>query len=197
MYTPSTIQGAAGSARRVLEVLETRPRGGRPARRAAARPAVRGHVRLENVTFGYEPGRPVLHDVIARGAARRDGGHRRRHRRGQEHAGRAWSRASSTRGRAASLLDGHDLRDVQLQEPAVAGGARAAGAVPVPDDDRREHRLRPARRASRARSRRRRGRPTPTSSSSGCRRATTRSSASAARRSRAASGSGCRSPARC
>jgi ATP-binding cassette subfamily B protein/subfamily B ATP-binding cassette protein MsbA len=62
MYTSSTIQGAAGSARRVLEVLGAEPEvadapGAARVRRAA------GHVRLEGVTFGYEPGRPVLKGV--------------------------------------------------------------------------------------------------------------------------------------
>ena len=57
MYAPSTTQGAAGSARRVLEVLETRRDvEDRPDARPANRLA--GHVRIEHVTFGYEPGRP-------------------------------------------------------------------------------------------------------------------------------------------
>jgi ATP-binding cassette subfamily B protein len=62
MYAPSTTQGAAGSARRVLEVLATRREvDDRPGAQVMARP--HGHVRVEHVTFGYEPGRPVLHDV--------------------------------------------------------------------------------------------------------------------------------------
>jgi ATP-binding cassette subfamily B protein len=62
MYAPSTTQGAAGSAKRVLEILETR-------RDVDDRPGARrldklsGHVRIEGVSFGYQPGRPVLHDV--------------------------------------------------------------------------------------------------------------------------------------
>jgi ATP-binding cassette subfamily B protein/subfamily B ATP-binding cassette protein MsbA len=62
MYTSSTIQGAAGSARRVIEVLATQQE---VKDSPAAQPldAVRGHVALENVAFGYEQGRPVLHDV--------------------------------------------------------------------------------------------------------------------------------------
>jgi ATP-binding cassette, subfamily B, bacterial len=62
MYAPSTTQGAAGSARRVLEILETRrevddrPGAPNPGRLA-------GHLRVENVSFGYETGRPTLHDV--------------------------------------------------------------------------------------------------------------------------------------
>jgi ATP-binding cassette subfamily B protein/subfamily B ATP-binding cassette protein MsbA len=61
-YGPSTTQAAAGSARRVLEVLETRrdvddrPDARRPDR-------LTGYLRIEGVTFGYEPDRPILHDV--------------------------------------------------------------------------------------------------------------------------------------
>jgi ATP-binding cassette subfamily B protein len=62
MYTGSTIQGAAGSARRVFEVLQAENRvEDKPS--AHALTAVRGHVQIENVTFGYEPNRPVLRGV--------------------------------------------------------------------------------------------------------------------------------------
>jgi ABC-type multidrug transport system fused ATPase/permease subunit len=62
MYTGSTLQGAAGSARRVLEVLQTeREVTDKPGAVTLAR--ARGEVRLENVTFGYETERPVLRDV--------------------------------------------------------------------------------------------------------------------------------------
>src|SRR5216117_991049 len=57
MYSTSTIQGAAGSAKRVREILqaeqEVRDKPGAP-----ALSSVRGHVQIENVTFGHEPGRP-------------------------------------------------------------------------------------------------------------------------------------------
>jgi ATP-binding cassette subfamily B protein/subfamily B ATP-binding cassette protein MsbA len=58
----ATLQETGASVDRVLEMLEVelevkdRP-GAKPL------PAVSGHVRLENVTFGYEPGRPVLWEV--------------------------------------------------------------------------------------------------------------------------------------
>jgi ATP-binding cassette subfamily B protein/subfamily B ATP-binding cassette protein MsbA len=62
MYTSSTIQGAAGSARRVLEILDTehdvKDRPGAP-----PLAAIKGHVKLENVSFGYETGRPVLQNI--------------------------------------------------------------------------------------------------------------------------------------
>jgi ATP-binding cassette subfamily B protein/subfamily B ATP-binding cassette protein MsbA len=62
MYTSSTIQGAAGSARRVLEILETQPEVA-DCPGAVALSVPQGLVRMENVTFGYEPGRPVLREV--------------------------------------------------------------------------------------------------------------------------------------
>jgi ATP-binding cassette subfamily B protein/subfamily B ATP-binding cassette protein MsbA len=62
MYTSSTIHGAAGSARRVLEILALDPEvKDRP--HAVALPALQGQVRLEKVTFGYEPDRAVLDGV--------------------------------------------------------------------------------------------------------------------------------------
>jgi ATP-binding cassette, subfamily B, bacterial len=65
-YISSGFAAAAASARRVLEVLDTKE-GVRDA--PAARPlptpstGVRGHVRLEDVTFGYEPGYPILQGI--------------------------------------------------------------------------------------------------------------------------------------
>lgn len=62
IYAPSTTQGAAGSARRVLEVLETpREVDDRPGARRLTSAA--GHVAIERVTLGYEPGQPVLDNV--------------------------------------------------------------------------------------------------------------------------------------
>jgi ATP-binding cassette subfamily B protein len=61
-YTSSTLQDAAGSARRVLEILDTKP-DVRDRVGARALPRARGHVRIEHVTFGYEEGRPVLSDA--------------------------------------------------------------------------------------------------------------------------------------
>jgi ATP-binding cassette subfamily B protein/subfamily B ATP-binding cassette protein MsbA len=62
MYSTSTIQGAAGSARRVWEVLQAEPD---LKDSPAARPivTVKGLVQFEGVTFGYTPGTPVLRDI--------------------------------------------------------------------------------------------------------------------------------------
>jgi ATP-binding cassette, subfamily B, bacterial len=62
MYAPSTTQGAAGSARRVLEIFDTdREVDDRPDAQPLVRPS--GHIRFEHVTFGYDAGRPMLHDI--------------------------------------------------------------------------------------------------------------------------------------
>jgi ATP-binding cassette subfamily B protein/subfamily B ATP-binding cassette protein MsbA len=62
MFTPSTIQGATGKARRVLEVLEAEPEvEDRPG--ASPLPPVKGFIRLDDVTFGYERNRTVLENI--------------------------------------------------------------------------------------------------------------------------------------
>jgi len=61
-YGPAATQAASGSAHRVLEVFETnRDVDDRPGARRLT--GLQGPVRLEHVTFGYDEGRPVLHDV--------------------------------------------------------------------------------------------------------------------------------------
>jgi ATP-binding cassette subfamily B protein/subfamily B ATP-binding cassette protein MsbA len=60
-HSGSTLQHATGSADRVLEILDTPPEVS-DAPGAQAVP-LRGHVRYENVTFGYDPDRPVLHGI--------------------------------------------------------------------------------------------------------------------------------------
>ncbi|MBA3358001.1 MAG: ABC transporter ATP-binding protein [Thermoleophilaceae bacterium] len=60
-HTAQTVQGAAAEADRVSEILETEPAiQDRPHAREAR---VDGRIRYEDVTFGYTPGRPVLHGV--------------------------------------------------------------------------------------------------------------------------------------
>jgi ATP-binding cassette subfamily B protein/subfamily B ATP-binding cassette protein MsbA len=60
-YTASIYQSAAANADRVIEILDT-PVDVTDAPDAEAR-QLRGHVRYDDVTFGYEPGRPVLHHI--------------------------------------------------------------------------------------------------------------------------------------
>jgi ATP-binding cassette subfamily B protein/subfamily B ATP-binding cassette protein MsbA len=113
MYTSATMQSAAGNARRVWEVLnaerELTDKPGAPALTHA-----RGRVVFENVTFGYEPGRPVLHDLqldVQPGETIALVG--------PTGAGKTTlvslipRFADPSTGRV--LLDGHDLREVQLK----------------------------------------------------------------------------------
>jgi ATP-binding cassette, subfamily B, bacterial len=61
-YAPSNTQAAAGSAKRVLEILQTRRDvDDRPGARQSE--VLTGTIRFEHVTFGYDEGRPVLSDV--------------------------------------------------------------------------------------------------------------------------------------
>jgi ATP-binding cassette, subfamily B, bacterial len=113
MYLSSTLNTAAGSARRVMEVLEA-PREVTDLPGAKALPApTRGHIRLQDVTVGYEPDRPVLHQVCLEVPAGQTVAIV-----GPTGAGKstllsliprffdAWS--------GQVLVDGHDVRDVQL-----------------------------------------------------------------------------------
>jgi ATP-binding cassette subfamily B protein/subfamily B ATP-binding cassette protein MsbA len=60
-HTTQTIQGAAAEADRVMEVLETKPAiTDRP---GAVDAEMGGSIRYEDVTFGYEPNRPVLEHI--------------------------------------------------------------------------------------------------------------------------------------
>jgi ATP-binding cassette subfamily B protein/subfamily B ATP-binding cassette protein MsbA len=60
-HTAQTIQNAAAETDRVMEIIEIEPAvRDRPG--AVSRP-LSGAIRYEHVTFGYEPGRPVLRDI--------------------------------------------------------------------------------------------------------------------------------------
>ena len=59
--TAPTIQGAAAEADRVSEIFEIEP--AITDRRHARDARMGGAIRFDAVTFGYEPGRPVLHEV--------------------------------------------------------------------------------------------------------------------------------------
>jgi ATP-binding cassette subfamily B protein/subfamily B ATP-binding cassette protein MsbA len=108
----ASLQEVGAGAERVLEVLGESPEVA-DAPGAVALPAARGHVRLEGVTFGYEPGRPVLRGVCLEALP------------GQTIALVGHTGAGKTT--LVSLLprffdpweghvriDGHDLRDVQV-----------------------------------------------------------------------------------
>ena len=95
------------------------------------------------------------------------------------------------------LVDGVDVRDLELTSLRRDDRRRHRGHVPVLGLGAREHRVRRPVGDRRRRRARRRARAGGTSSSRRCRTATPRRSASAASRCRAASASGSRSPGRC
>jgi ATP-binding cassette, subfamily B, bacterial len=113
MYTSSTIQGAAGSVQRVWEIEDIEPDvRDRPGASALSR--VRGHITLENVTVGYELNRPVIRglslDIVPGKTVALVG---------PTGAGKTTVAGLVPRffdpweGRV--LVDGHDVRDVQLR----------------------------------------------------------------------------------
>jgi ATP-binding cassette subfamily B protein len=59
----ATVKAVEASADRVLDILDARSDVPEPEQPAQLPAHVLGHVRLERVTFGYEAGRPVLHEV--------------------------------------------------------------------------------------------------------------------------------------
>ena len=107
------LQRASASGRRLFEVLDA-PESVADAPHATPLPApVRGEIALRDVSFGYDPARPVLHRVELHVSA------------GQRVAlvgpsgsgkstllGLLWRAYDPTSG--AVLLDGHDLRDVSV-----------------------------------------------------------------------------------
>jgi ATP-binding cassette subfamily B protein/subfamily B ATP-binding cassette protein MsbA len=113
MYTSSTVQGAAGSVQRVWEITDLEPDvRDKPGALALAR--VRGHITIENVSFGYEPNQPVIRGVsldVAPGKTVALVG--------PTGAGKTTVAGLVPRffdpweGRV--LVDGHDVRDVQLR----------------------------------------------------------------------------------
>jgi ATP-binding cassette subfamily B protein/subfamily B ATP-binding cassette protein MsbA len=112
MYTGSTLQQAGGSARRVLDIMKTEPEvADRPG--AVALAPVRGEIVFEEVSFAYEPGRPVLKGISFRTAPGEMLALV-----GPTGAGKSTLVSLIPRffdpGTGRVLIDGHDLREVQL-----------------------------------------------------------------------------------
>ena len=107
------LQGLSAGVDRVVEILESDTEV-QEKPNAVALPAARGHVQIGNVSFGYEPGRPVLRDISL-----------------EARPGQTLAIVGSTGAGKTTLVnliprffdpwdgcvrvDGHDVRDVQLR----------------------------------------------------------------------------------
>ncbi len=117
----------------------------RGAGRACELPPIRGEIRFDHVSFGYDPAVP--------GAPRRRPDHRPRGDRGVRRAPPArasrpwpsWSPASTTRPAGRVLIDGYDLKARHARVAAPPARRRAPGAVPLRRDHPGQHRPSPAR----------------------------------------------------
>ena len=142
VYTQA--QAAVAGAERIYNILDEEPEPEDPAE-APKLGAARGRITFERVTFEYDPGRPVLHDVDFEVEP------------GQTVALVGPTGAGKTT--IASLIprfydategmvkiDGRRRHRAGPQGPAGQHRDRAAGAFPLLGHHRREHRLRPFRR---------------------------------------------------
>jgi ATP-binding cassette, subfamily B, bacterial len=119
-YSNATVTEAAGSARRVLEVLDD-PVEVVDAPGAVGLERVAGDVVFDEVWFGYEPGRPVLRGVSFRAAPGEVVAIV-----GATGAGKSTLASLLPRffdpDRGRVLLDGHDLRELKLEQVRASVG---------------------------------------------------------------------------
>ena len=143
----NTFQQGRASVFKLRGLLETEP-SVLEAPDAVELPPIRGEIRFDHVSFGYDPAVPVLHDVdltIEPGETVAFVG--------ATGAGKSTMAKLVTRfydptaGRV--LIDGYDLQRVTLVVAALAARRRAPGAVPLRRDDPGQHLVRPAGRARR------------------------------------------------
>ena len=129
-HTDGVAAAVVASARRVRAMFDTRARGTEPARRAR-RPGCgprAGHIRFDEVSFAYDPTRPVLDEVSLRGPPGPVDRRRRAHRGGQDHAREPDPAALRPDGRAGAHRRPRRAR-VRAREPAAPRRAGAAGVV--------------------------------------------------------------------
>lgn len=112
--TYTSIQALRGEIDRVTEILDSGPEV-QEMPGARSLPQVQGHVRLENVTFGYLPGRPVLRNVSVEAQPGETIAIV-----GETGAGKTTLVSLIPRffdpEEGCVLLDGHDVRELQLAD---------------------------------------------------------------------------------
>ena len=114
---------AMAGGERVFNLLDTQP-DVQDLPDAKPLPRIDGQVKFENVTFGYNPERPVLHDINFERRTRADGRAGRRDRQRQEQH-RLADRAllSAAAGPRAGRRAGHPLRHRRIAAQADGTGA--------------------------------------------------------------------------
>ena len=143
----NTFQQGQASIIKLRTLLDTEPTVTEAAD-AVELPPIDGEIVFDDVSFGYDPDVPVIHDVDLRIAPGETVAFV-----GPTGAGKSTLAKLVTRfydptgGRV--LIDGHDLRGVTLALAAPPARRGAPGAVPLRRHHPRQHRLRPARGAGR------------------------------------------------
>ena len=127
-------QRATASGARLFELLDREPRLVAP-QDARPLPAGGGRVELRDVTFSYEDAEsPIAARRVADRRGGQHGGARGRHGLGQVDARAADRRGSTTRPRASVLVDGADVRTLDLRRAAARDRRRRRRPVPVLGD---------------------------------------------------------------
>ena len=140
----NVLQSAVASAERVFELLDEPEEIADPVR-PIARPAPRGAVAFEDVSFRYDPERPLI-DGLTSTCRPADGRHRRPDRCRQDDARQPADALLRARRAGASRSTASTPASDDPRRPAPLVRDGPPGHVAVPRDDPREHRLRPARR---------------------------------------------------
>ena len=151
-------------------------------------------ISFDNVSFGYDPRRPILKTCQLHRAGRAHGRHRRPERGGKSTISRLLFRFYDVTGGRVTI-DGQDVRDVTQASLRARDRHRPAGHGAVQRHHLLQHRLWQIRRRPAPRSMRRPGSRASITSSIACPTAMRAGSASAASSCRAARSSGSRSPA--
>ena len=127
MFGVALGHGAARDGVGRAAVRDPRPRAARSSAAPRSLPAGRGRVELRDVTFGYGDRSGRAARRVAGGRAGLDGGARGRDRARARRRSSSSSRGCMTRARASVLIDGADVRDVDV--------VSLRSAIAVVDDD--------------------------------------------------------------
>ena len=137
----NAIQAALAGSERVFEIIDTQPET-QDAEDAHRLDTTRGHVRFENVRFGYQPENSVINNMTLEARPGQTTALV-----GPTGAGKTTIINLLTRfyeiQDGTITIDGMDIRDIHKEDSAPPPGAGAAGYLPFRRHGFREHPLRP------------------------------------------------------